>query len=138
MIILYTLSVIFLILGPIVVPLLLWRWKGKTALVYLGVYVVFYAFLSLRGQYVERIEAGADGTQTWYPLWCENTTPGPSGRIKTGPSDFGVYFWPLLFIDQNVIHRDLRSVRIGRANAGLRPQFTGKSLVVMCYWPRRR
>lgn len=105
--ILYTLLIIFLILGPIVVPLLLWRWKGKTALIYLGLYVAFYAFLSSRGQYVEKIEGTADGTQTWYPLWCENTTPSFSGRIKTGPSDFGVFFWPLLFVDQLVIHRDL-------------------------------
>ena len=108
MTILYAILVIFLISGPILTPLILWRWKAKVALVYLGVYVLFYGDISWRGHYVERIEGGADGTQTWYPLWCENTTPGSSGRIKTGPSDFGIFFWPLLFVDQSLIHRDIK------------------------------
>jgi hypothetical protein len=101
------LLILLLILAPIIVPLLLWHWKGKVALIYLGVYIAIYVLLSFRGQYVERIEGTADGTRTWYPLWCENTTPGVSGRIKTGSSDFGVFFWPLLFMDQLVIHPDL-------------------------------
>ena len=109
MAILHLLLGIFLTLGPFIVPLLLLcRWKGKAALGYLGVYLVFYLYLSFRGHYVERIEATSDGTLTWYPMWCENTTPGPTGRIKTGPSHLGIYFWPLLLIDQGVIHRDLR------------------------------
>ena len=108
MIVLYAILIIFLIFGPILAPLFLWRWKGKASLMYLGVYILFYGLLSWRGHYVERIEGGADGTQTWYPQWCENTTPGLSGRIKTGPSDFGVFFWPLLFVDQLLIHPDIK------------------------------
>src|SRR5688572_22191776 len=97
----------FLILGPFALPIYLCFRKPKAALAFVCAYAAAYVTLSFCGHYIERVEATADGTRTWYPLLCENRTPGSSGRIKTGPSNLGVLFWPLLVIDQTLIHPEV-------------------------------
>lgn len=93
-------------LAPVVVPVLLWRVRRKAIAAFLISYVALYCVLSSQGRYIEYIGGTADGSCDWYPLWCDNTKPSPwSGRIKSGPSTLGVFFWPLLAVDQAAVHR---------------------------------
>jgi hypothetical protein len=83
--------------------------KKKIWLVLFGLYALgylgSYALLSARGSYVELVCGASDGSEHWYPLGCDNRRPSLSGRIKTKyPSPLGVFFLPLLVVDQRFIH----------------------------------
>ena len=100
-------------LVALVVPLffaalLFHRKSRKVGAGLVSIYVVTYCFLSYRGQYVEYIGGTSDGNRSWYAWGCVNTRASPgTGRVKTGMSEFGSLFWPLILMDQSLIHATL-------------------------------
>jgi hypothetical protein len=83
---------------------------------FLALYGGSYIFLSSRGSYHEYIGAASDGRNEWYPLLCANLTPSPgTGRVKSGVSGIGLFYLPLLALDQAFFHRAFTGAQQGAA-----------------------
>lgn len=80
-----------------------WRAKGVACL--LGLYVVLYVFLSLRGAYIGHNQGGSDNRDTWFPAYCAESFVSPAGRQKVRLTAVGWLFFPLMLVDRVVIHR---------------------------------
>lgn len=90
------------------IPLVLAIWNKKWAAILTFLYVFIYVALSVSGQYHDYIGGGGGGSPVFYPYGMLNTTPDhKNGRIKTEPNLLGWAFWPLLLIDQTLVHKSL-------------------------------
>lgn len=73
--------------------------------IWLIAYIGSYMILSVNGRYAPLIAGASNGSEHWYPLWCDNRTPGPPGRIKTEhPSLLGLVYLPLRINDWKYCH----------------------------------
>ena len=79
--------------------------RGIVLLACLGVYVVSYALLSLRGDYIGHNQGGRDNRDTWFPAYCAEPYRSPAGRQKVRLTTIGWLFLPAMLVDQIAIHR---------------------------------
>lgn len=68
-------------------------------------YLVAYAALSLRGQYLGHNQGGQDNRNSWSPAYCAELYTSPAGRQKLRLTALGWLFLPPMLIDQWFIHR---------------------------------
>ena len=90
--------------APVFIPLRLFAWRKRAALLWLAFYVGIYVVLSLNGRYRPFIGGASDGHLDWYAWRTDNRKPSRGGRIKSGPSPVGVFFLVPAAIDKDFWH----------------------------------
>lgn len=69
-------------------------------------YLASYMGLSVCGQYVSVNQGGSDNREIWFAQGCGGSRIGVVGRPKYYLSPLGLFYLPLVLLDQGLIHRD--------------------------------
>lgn len=75
---------------------------GAVLLIYFGSYAIF----SLNGRYITGNHGGTHWTKSWAPLHLVEPYRAPTGRQGTSITVWGVPYFPCLFLDRLIWHRN--------------------------------
>ncbi|HSU53976.1 MAG TPA: hypothetical protein VLT36_07970 [Candidatus Dormibacteraeota bacterium] len=78
--------------------------RGVILLACVGIYLVAYSVLSVRGGYIGHNQGGSDNRDTWFPAYCAEPYTSPAGRQKVQLTPLGSLFLAPMLIDQIAIH----------------------------------
>ena len=88
----------------VVIPILLGRKRISFMVVWFAAYLVTYAALSWKGEYIDANHGGSDNRSYWYPAYCGEAYWSRMGRQKSALLPLGWFFLPLVLTDRWFIH----------------------------------
>lgn len=90
---------------PLVGIPILFLWRPKAGIVFLGVYLLSYLPFSMAGNYVIANHGGDHWTEEWIPQMLMTEYSGLVGRTKTEITLAGAAYWPCIISDRFIWHR---------------------------------
>ena len=84
------------------------KWP-RVAVVFAGVYLLTYVYLSAMGSRRVASRGGSEWVSEWCPRYLVQEYSAPSGRIKTEISWLGAAYLPCILLDQMMWHRTAKA-----------------------------